>query len=712
MRRTSDHGAYGMRRISVAFLVGMVCGVSSETSAAPSCEETILGLLAGSKTRALAEEMFLLATGGTPPYDAGKYTICQSIGMQSGLKTRFFIANIANWGIMPLPGEVGLCLPAACSNADVQGVVKLLATLVPPFKNASLSTQYVGDQWPAPANTVYYPNPFNEDENRKSWGSGTTAALVVLGALVFLTVLATAATLHRSRVVPTQASRDAETGMGSTGLLETAGTQRRREAKLPKGLAWLKAFSFVGTTGTLTTLFQAEAKRSTDCLDGLKVFSMFFIVLGHSCMEAMDIAGYKNAEDIMKSPLSYYSYSTNAWTYLFLCGQLCVDTFLFISGFLLSFVGMKRSVPVLMGTALRYCRLLPLFGFVMLMYICVVPYFAWGPFSPRLQSDVEQNCQGADWWSQMLFISDWYPWYNRDGGCMGWSWYLSIDMTFAILGMILLNLWKVSKPAGWAAAGLIAAACLGVDIQQSYYHHLDYDVVSPSFAKYAHYLYTRPYLRFPGFCLGLVTPWLLDALSKRGYTPGSRAISTAARMKWFVASLVAVGFLALCIWLPMTNTSGAGPSPPARDCVKNTCWGPFMNAIWISFSRPLWVLGWAILVLACYFGYAPVLNAVLAAPVFKPMSNLTFGAYLVHPMLIKWIAANRTDYYYFTWGDAFGRGTFNFFVAYFLATVTWCLVEKPFATMTGWLVPKKSTKSSGTAAPQEARTVMEESAPA
>merc|ERR1712217_658364 len=99
------------------------------------------------------------------------------------------------------------------------------------------------------------------------------------------------------------------------------------------------------------------------------------------------------------------------------------------------------------------------------------------------------------------------------------------------------------------------------------------------------------------------------------------------------------------------------------------------------------------LTLACYFDYLPILNAICSAPLFRPLSNLTFGAYLTHPALIKLLAANATDYYTFSPLDALGRAVWYFVLAYSAAVVTWCLVEKPFATLTGWLVPKRPDTS-------------------
>lgn len=91
----------------------------------------------------------------------------------------------------------------------------------------------------------------------------------------------------------------------------------------------------------------------------------------------------------------------------------------------------------------------------------------------------------------------------------------------------------------------------------------------------------------------------------------------------------------------MTSTGGAGPLPPAWDCSNAPCWSKLGNMIGISLSRPFWVLAWVVLVLGMYFDYLPSLNRILSAPVFRPLSALTFGAYLTHPAIIKLIAANE-----------------------------------------------------------------------
>jgi len=456
--------------------------------------------------------------------------------------------------------------------------------------------------------------------------------------------------------------------------------------QLPRKLAPFEAFSLVGPNGTWSSLWKVEPSRPTDCLNGIKVISMFFIILGHGLLEPMSIAGYKNAECIAKTPFCLDAASTQARSYILLMGQLGVDSFFFIGGFLLSFVGKSRNVPVVMGTVLRYMRLLPLFGFAMMFYILVAPYLVFGPFSPRMQSQVFDGCGNNTWWSELIFISAFYPWFTSDGGCMGWSWYLGVDMLFAVLGLVLLNLWKKMPKLAWAVVLVSFTACIAVTIQQSFYYQLKYNVIDPSFAVYGHYLYQRPYARFPGFLIGLVAPWVMDIMEKRGIQRGTQPRSLLARIVVGIFCILAIALAAGCVFLPLTNSAGPGPDSTARPALQWSQWG---NALWIALNRPVWVLSWLIWTLACYYDYVPFLNAILGHRVFAPLASLTYGAYLIHPILIKIIAGNAEDYYTYSFLDSFQHAFFNAVLAYTGSVVMWCLVEKPMATFTALLVPKR-----------------------
>jgi peptidoglycan/LPS O-acetylase OafA/YrhL len=536
----------------------------------------------------------VLATGKDLPFDSGKYSVCKNIEVQSAgaIQTKFFIVRFDK----PTLSELGMCLPAACGDKDIDVLQKFL---VEQANMTSLSIFHIMQQ---------DMNPFNVKDDRLAWGKGTSISVAVVAALVALVLISTAlvnSALRRQRSATISHETSASSPSSATNSLqppvsfgaqitertsERALLQQQSNVRLPKRLWLAEAFALNGPKGTWTALWTLEKSRPTDCLNGFRVLSMFFIVMGHGLLEPMNVLGYHNAECIVKNDLCLDAASTNVWSYILLAGQLGVDTFFFISGFLLSFVGKGRKMPIVLGTALRFARLLPLFGFVQMVYILISPYLAFGPFSPRFQNEVFTACSNNSWWSELLFISAFYPWEPDQGGCMGWSWYLGIDMVFAILGLILLNVWKRQRAVGWAVSLILFFGCIAVTIQQSLYYKLEYDVLNQKkFGLYGVKLYSRPYARFPGFLVGLVAPWALDALETRGLRRGTEPRSLVAKIFVYSCCLLAVAIAAVCIFLPAMNSAGPGPSDSAR---QEGTWSLWFNALWIGLTRPIWCLCW------------------------------------------------------------------------------------------------------------------------
>lgn len=650
-------------------------------------------------------ENYVLATGKNLPFDSGKYAVCKNIETAYdtvGEKVKFFIVNLEFAGMdaqfPPIPGEVAICLPAACDNSDIA----LLKNTTSQGHSAiaNITKHITIAKQP-------YPNPFNLVDNRIEKGFGFNVALAIVALLIIMVGWSTFMVNGALRRARAAARHPPEVTL--LGADADTPAQPLEPRRLPKKLAVCEAFSLVGETGTWTSLWKAEKSRPTDVLNGFRVLSMLFIVCGHGMHEIMGIIAYSNSECIAKTPICLQASVTEPLQWGLLAGQLGVDTFFYIAGFLLSFVGKGRPVPVVMGTALRYARLLPLFGFVQMLYICVSPYLASGPFAPRFQDEVQRLCGNNTWWTELLFINGFFPWYPPENGCMGWSWYLGIDMVFAIIGLMMLNVWKKSKMLGWGLSAFAFVGCSVLTMQQSLHYNMQYNIIDPSFIVYGKELYSRPYGRFPCFIIGMCAPWALDYLEKKyGFERGRESHSTLVTSIVYAACLFALAIMGFCIFYPSTNAASPGPllGPDgichhpggcARPGMQWSYWG---SAAWIALSRPLWCSAWLIVTLACYFDYLPWTTAIMAHPIMSPLANLTFGAYLTHPVIIKIIAGNRDGYMNYSAGESIENAVVYAMMAYSAAICCWCLVEKPFATMTGWLVPKKKPRNQAGGVPR------------
>merc|ERR1712083_635513 len=112
----------------------------------------------------------------------------------------------------------------------------------------------------------------------------------------------------------------------------------------------------------------------------------------------------------------------------------------------------------------------------------------------------------------------------------------------------------------------------------------------------------------------------------------------------------------------------------------------------ITFGRTVWAVACAIVTSACYFEKLPLFGGVLSHWAWNPFVKLTYGAYLMHPVIVKTLAGNMVSYFNYSTNEvvlhAFGHST----LSYAAAIAMWCLVEKPFATLSEAMMPKTKSK--------------------
>lgn len=65
---------------------------------------------------------------------------------------------------------------------------------------------------------------------------------------------------------------------------------------------------------------------------------------------------------------------------------------------------------------------------------------------------------------------------------------------------------------------------------------------------------------------------------------------------------------------------------------------PLAAAAYSSLSHTAWAMALAWIVVACSSGNGGFVNNILAAPVIYPFSRVTYCAYLVHPIAIRFVS--------------------------------------------------------------------------
>jgi len=454
----------------------------------------------------------------------------------------------------------------------------------------------------------------------------------------------------------------------------------------------VKAFTLFGSTGTLTKLMEMPPYKPTDSLNGVRVISMAWIILGHTFLMPTGISGYQNQEDIVMSPLNSDAAEANPLFQVIPGAQAGVDTFFFLSGFLLAYLTLKElrrgKVNVLAAIALRYLRLTPSLGLVMMVFYKIWQYFGHGPFAVTFQNSITSRCDGS-WWSELTYTMNFVP-FDSNKVCMGWTWYLGDDMIFFIIAILLIPVYHRMKVAGWSIMLMITLASFTVTTWLVVRYNLSIYIFDHHYQDYSYYSYSKPYCRIPGYFVGVAGGWVLDELEQRGITRETRPTTFFARMSAWVASVVALVVLVTVVLIPYTDFGNHKDS-----------WGALENVLYINFGRVLFSMCWLVWTILCYYDYLPLVNGVLSHRYWTPFARLTYGAYLVHPLVIKLAAGRSTQFYTFNTMDIIYRFIGNFFLAFSGSLALWVLCERPCMTI---FSPARKPRTNGAASAEKPGT--------
>ena len=185
-------------------------------------------------------------------------------------------------------------------------------------------------------------------------------------------------------------------------------------------------------------------------------------------------------------------------------------------------------------------------------------------------------------------------------------------------------------------------------------------VFGDTWTKYSYYAYSKPYTRVPAHLVGMA----FGFLNERWISDESRRPRVTAPALRSTLAAAAVGLLA-CVFGPLSDYTNA------------ESWPPWLNGAFLTLCRPVWAAGLGVVATACALGRAPRIDAFLAAPAWTPLARLTFGAYLMHPVVIKWFAGTATASYHFSPHYMVSCALLNATCAFALAAALWLVVERP-----------------------------------
>ncbi|XP_078679088.1 nose resistant to fluoxetine protein 6-like [Branchiostoma floridae x Branchiostoma belcheri] len=198
------------------------------------------------------------------------------------------------------------------------------------------------------------------------------------------------------------------------------GTKSSPESKVGRLLLCFSAY-----TNTKKVFDIRQLPGQLPFLNGLRVLSAFWIILGHMDFYVNFVANIGNRSE-------YDVRDREWWFFIIEAYDLAVDTFLVLGGFLAShalLMQLKKRDGHFSGKDLalnylhRYWRLTPVYLAILLIYL---------PF--------DKGCRSY-WWTNLLYINNYFM--EPEQQCTGSSWYLGVDMQLYITApALILTLYK------------------------------------------------------------------------------------------------------------------------------------------------------------------------------------------------------------------------------------------------------------------------------
>ncbi|GAB0090978.1 uncharacterized protein DMENIID0001_057660 [Sergentomyia squamirostris] len=590
---------------SASFTSGFTLGNSHWMGSRAACEaaENVLGLTFDERySRSMHPHLFT----STAPFSVDYRMVYATHSSPVQFEMKFLAEKILH---------IGLCVPTSCTNADIWNITQL----------------YLDKE------IFHYQDIFHIDNVRvmevKSLRMGNgfhqKTSVKILGALLFFTCLMTflAWCSGRSNKFDQKNNNDEITDQSEQHLAkDRSGLSNGASIVVPNNgvnsmihkteialyQRIVNCFSLKKNSSEL--LSTKEAHNSISVINGIRSIVCFWILCFH--MYWFQHFTVSNTATLFATgELPYFLFISNA--------PLLVDVFFTISGFLHSsnFLSDKNKMEQvkrnnfqqnakLFGRMLlnRYVRLSPLY-FVVCLFGEVITTYLMDVSQFWIHERNDLTCQRY-WWRNVLYI---HNFFDKDELCMNWGWSIACEMQYFIIFTMVLFIYaknpELSKKIFMSIAGGILVISLISHWRNKF--RCSFDVIYNTGTE----LYMAPWNRIHPYISGIFAGWFLISRSgKLNITPTTVKIFNG----------LAISFFLLCMHSTIDRTV------------------PYEVASWlISIGRFAFGLSisWCIMCSICGFG--GWFTDFLSAKIFVHINKVSYGVYLLNPLVISTIHGLR-----------------------------------------------------------------------
>jgi peptidoglycan/LPS O-acetylase OafA/YrhL len=457
--------------------------------------------------------------------------------------------------------------------------------------------------------------------------------------------------------------------------------------------------------------------EETSCIDGLRVGSIFWIILGHVlAIQSSSGAGYSNPSNFLPPT----GLTTTLIGQLLFSSRLAVDTFLTISGYLVVHVLCKKTPLHVASSSLsvtswwnnvvvRYCtsipililsrvgRILPLYAMCLGFFTQIAPHMGNGPFWHQW-IHLLKPCHDYIW-TNFLFINNFIPLQtSTTNTCFYHSWYLAVDMQLFILAPLLIFWYQYCQWQGQIVTIILFFASVTSTAYWSYIREWSINTFDGSLVNnYDVEAYANPIIRAQAYLAGMYIAFLIN--NEKGHRRRTKDLcmiqtsdNSRPTYNWSHRTIMAITLL-LMGGVSFVTVTGAYSR---RPCTYNeypyfdacgSSWSPYETYLYTAFGRTIWIIGTSIILYLCIGrgrrcdGHENIVSCILSWTCWTPLSQLSFGAYLIHPIVVFiWKLGDREKQVFrlLTFGMDYLSVCVVSFVASLLASI---LIEFPCAIL-------------------------------
>ncbi|XP_063973243.1 nose resistant to fluoxetine protein 6-like [Diachasmimorpha longicaudata] len=543
--------------------------------------------------------------------------------------------RIGNENIMTL----GLCLPATCGTDELGLILQKL------FDERTLP---LGELYGMDFKLLHVKDLKNDLQDLVNWRTIIVISMILATLMIMTIGTYYDVQMHR-RIIEKQLSL--ETGDSSNSA------DSQNSSSPPSSLSTVGKIILCFSVFTNSKdLFRTSlTKGSVASLHGIRFLGMVWIIMLHTSLFGQEFIDNKTWS--LRTGMTFVAQIlTN--------GALAVDTYFFLSGFLLCHIflkvarysedamlpeekprkkfGLEKFAQAIVA---RFIRLTP--AYMMVIGIAEMNAHFYNRTSTFYMIERPQDTCPKYWWRNLLYINNFY---SREELCLSWSWYLSNDTQYFIFGMALL---LISTRYFHTAVGIFIASLFASCLIPGYVAYIyDYVPTLDELWNTFHIFYAPPWMRMGPYLVGMATAYLLFKLENK--------LNVGRKTLWFL--WICGGSCNFLVLFGMYNKTV--PIVPV--------------SIYMGLNRTAWGVGIAWIVIACSTNQGGIINTILTFRGWIPLSKLTYCAYLLNPFIIDsvYLSSEATVH-----TDLLLNGTTSFgflLTSYAAAFVMYLMFEAPF----------------------------------